>query len=760
MYETDDQIDEAQALATEPDEAQRLELERAQRLQELRSKLGQSLATKRDEAVRARVESGIELTWLECEEAYLGIDDENRAEFAGARWIKPATMSEGLRAKNSSEGVRATAYVRLTSRYVDAGAAKLCEISLPVDGRPFTLNATPVPELARAAEVPPDVSEPSEEALRAKATIDAAEQAAESASDRIYDWLVECNHNANVRRVVFDAARLGVGIIAGPEPRVSTSTSVNAQGGVAAVQFVSAVKPGTRHVDPWCFYPAPGCGENIHAGDHAFEKDALLKGELLSLKDKADLGYVPEAIDKVLAEGPGKCYLSNDGTEWKDSDARKRLAFERWRFVGWLSAEEFAVASGKAPTSNERAFVAAELINDTVIRAVRMPLDSGKLPYHAMSWRRRAGHWAGVGIAEQVRTPQRIANAATRRMLTNAAMSSGGQVVADQQIVEPADGNWSPVPDKFWWLKKDAALADADVRKAFTIFNWPNTTPQLQAVIDYAFRLAEEHSSIPLITQGQSGKTTPDTFGAAALQDNNANQLLREIGFELNDSITAPLIQQFYEWLLLDPDVPQQEKGDYQVDTSGALAIIEKSLHDIFVGQLLTASANPAFELSPARCMEAFLRAKRMNPSEFQLTEAEKEERRNAPPPEDPRIAAAKIAAESRLAVAESANELRAQQNARDLDRDTMYAEVQHARTESMRELTIHELELRRELAMLDYANKRDMSLDQIKAELAGAAMKMNLQRELAGADGKGPQVTSPPVEPEGRAPDGEAFTK
>ena len=114
--------------------------------------LGERIARLRDEAVQARRESGIEQTWLECEEAYLGIDDENRGEFAGARWAKPMNMEGPLRKENSSDGVKATAFIKLTARYVDAGSAKVCEIALPVDGKPFTLKATPVPEMAAAAE--------------------------------------------------------------------------------------------------------------------------------------------------------------------------------------------------------------------------------------------------------------------------------------------------------------------------------------------------------------------------------------------------------------------------------------------------------------------------------------------------------------------------------------------------------------------------------------------------------------------------------
>ena len=44
------------------------------------------VAEKRDEAVKARKASGIEEIWTYCEEAYLGIDDLNRHEWAGQRW--------------------------------------------------------------------------------------------------------------------------------------------------------------------------------------------------------------------------------------------------------------------------------------------------------------------------------------------------------------------------------------------------------------------------------------------------------------------------------------------------------------------------------------------------------------------------------------------------------------------------------------------------------------------------------------------------
>jgi hypothetical protein len=70
-----------------------------------------------------------------------------------------------------------------------------------------------------------------------------------------------------------------------------------------------------------------------------------------------------------------------------------------------------------------------------VVRATINPLDSGSFPYHSVPWQRRAGHWAGIGVGEQIRMPQKMINAATRAMLNNAGKSSGSQIVVDRGVM-------------------------------------------------------------------------------------------------------------------------------------------------------------------------------------------------------------------------------------------------------------------------------------------------------------------------------------
>jgi hypothetical protein len=752
--------------------------------------LSRTIANMRDEAVKARRESGIEATWLKCEEAYLGIDDLNRSEFANVKWAKATTMDGPLvRTSEKADDTKATAYVRLTTRYVNAGHSKVCEIALPADGKAFTLKATPVPDMTEAIgnETPaeqitgqpmpgPDGQPVTVDQL-AKHAVDMAEKAATKAATRIHDWMVEYKHSKEASKVIFDGARIGAGVICGPIPesrrtvvvRKAKITPVANAVSAISVEVVNKVKPAARWVDPWCFYPAPGCGEDIHKGDHAFELDQMLEAQLAKLAESTDLHYLPEQIKKVIEEGPGKCNADNGDPNRKTN----KLAYDVWHMRGSISRAEFEAANeaqaSKLDKAMDRVDVIITLVNDTVVRAVKNPMASGRLPYHVFCWSRRAGHWAGVGVAEQIDAAQRIVNGATRAMLNNGGLSSGSQVVMDPNAVEPANKSQKITPDKLWYIKSGAGVED--VRKVFASFQWPNMTPQLMTIVEYGFKLAEEHSSIPLITQGQSGKTTPDTFGGQQLQDNNANQLLRTVGGSLNDTVTTPLLDQFYEWLLLDPDVPDAEKGDYNVDTSGALALIEKALQEqaiLAVGNLLQ---NQAFKIDPAKWIAVWLRSKRLVPAELQYTDAEWDEISKRPPPEDPAITAAKIRAEATIKTAESRDMLLTEKVRVDTDRDTAFIESQARRDQVVADGRMAELRLKERIAELEYqkslaefALKRDLSLEDAKTTLAKTTMELRTQVALAtgaaGTEGGAPQVADTAMEPVGKAPNGQAFQK
>ncbi len=274
-------------------------------------------------------------------------------------------------------------------------------------------------------------------------------------------------------------------------------------------------------------------------------------------------------------------------------------------------------------------------------------------------------------------------------------------------------------PRKIWYLNGDGERLN--VNEAFGLFKIDSITTDMMQIVEMGMRMGEESTSIPLVTQGQSGPTTPDTFGATQLQNNNANQLLRSIGYTFDDHVTEPETRQYYEWLILDPDVPNDEKGDWTIDAHGSSALVERSLQDQTVAQILPlANTAPAFGLSPKRTMEMYLRSKNLEPKDFQYTEAEQAKIDAQPPPAAPAIEAAKINAASREKIAAQASALDAKQ-----------LEVDHQEVLSNATVELHTLALKKELAMLEYANKNQISLNQVKADLAQTAMKLRTEEKL-----------------------------
>lgn len=765
---------------------------------EMLDKISGALSRKRDEAKAARTASGIEKVWTDCEEAYVGIDDANRGEFGSAKWSKPISMTgpvdTGMKSKD--DVTRSTAFVRLTARYVDAGSSKLAEILLPIDDKAFSFSETPVPELVKGLEdhspiihdglgnvplmrpqtpeelagaspsspgapvlpaapagpgaVPPagaagplPPAPPPQVPLTvadiAKEQIELARKKAKAAETRIYDWMVECFFQAEMRKMIFDSARIGVGVHKGPVPKSFRNVAVIKGPDGPEVKISQTIKPASKWVDPWNIFPDPSCGENIHDGDYIFERDYLSEFQVRELKKLP--GYIATQIDKVLAEGPAKVE-----TDAPHREGQSKGRFEIWYYYGTMKAEEYDCVNTAAdpgydrPPQKEMYHIIGTMINATMIKASINPLDSGSFPYDSHPWQRRSGHWAGIGVGEQVKMPQVMINAATRAMLDNAGISAGGQIVLDRAAIIPADGNWVITPNKIWYKNSDTP--GQDVRQNFMIVEIPNQTDHMRKIIDYALQLAEESTSIPLVSQGQSGATTPDTFGAAQLQNNNANQLLRSVGYSYDDHITEPAVRRYYEWLLLDPEVPDDEKGDFTIHAHGSVALVERAIQDQTIAQMAPIVINPIYGGDPKKWFKMYLKSKRIDPEDIQYT-AEEQKRIDAqPPPLPPAVQSAQISAQVKreemvikqdASERTAANEHTIAQAAAELDGSKVVAEHERTRLEAIVEL--HRMQNAKELEMLKHANMRNITLDQVRGELAKSAMQLGAEQSMHAAD-------------------------
>lgn len=692
---------------------------------------GASLAKTRQEAIDGRATSGIETDWAEDEDSYQGIDDANRESAS----TKPSSPNGGYSGRSPIRDSRSTVFLNVTRPYVDAAAAKVSDMLLPTDEKNWALKPTPIPKLkelkndqtqmlgangqplakvdAQGQQVPYTAADYAQEIiLKAKDKSEAAER-------RIDDWLVECNYSAEVRKVIEDTARLGAGVLKGAFPVASKNKVISQDGGMTQISLEQKINPASKRVDIWNIYPDPSCGESIHEGAYIWEKDSLTAHQLKELLD--DTSYIPEQIKRVLEEGATGSRKDSKGGSFQIED---RDRYDVWYYTGYATRENMEAAGC---TCDELDVIPAivVMVNDHVIKAVLSPIESGEFPYDVMVWQRRTDHWGGVGVARQMRTPQRMLNAATRNMMDNAGLSASPQIVIRRGIIEPADGDWTIRPRKLWYMTDEADIRS--VNDAFAAINIPTMQAELMGIIQFASKMGEDVTGLPMLLQGQQG-TAPETVGGMTMLNNNASTVMRRIARTFDDRITKPHIRRYYDWLLTYGE-DESEKGDYQIDARGSSSLVERDLQNQFLAQTLQLSLNPAFGIDPKKALKEYLASQRIDARKIEYTEEElaQMQQAQAQQPQDPRA----ITAEASLKVAQirSEAEVNKAQAQIQSDQTEMQLRMQDARED--RQFRLQELQMNREIKMLELANSQKISLDKIKAQLADTAMKEKNKREL-----------------------------
>lgn len=759
----DDELDEFDQ-ATAEEQQRDAEEARWQRL----DTLGAALGKKRQAAVNARQQSGIEQIWVEDEEFYEGIDDANRDEQVTT--LKPRDFNNvGGRLVSSMEnaaGTTSTVFLNITRSYVDYSAGRAGDMLLPTDDRNWDLKETPIPDVIGAIsdETPlrPDLQKPGMTTIgqAAQQMINEAKGKVAKAKKRIEDWHDEGQYHAEQRKVLADAAKVGTGILKGPFPvkRTARAVLVDPTTGDVRLEVQMKTAPVSKCISYWNLYPDPACGDNIHNGSYVWERDRITARQLRDLQGTVDSTgepmYLDGVIDICLKEGPQRHHADEDGYQAPDTET-----FDIWYYNGVATAEDLR-AAGLDADEGEIVPVVITMVNDRVIKAEMSTLETGEFPYDVMVWQPREGHWAGIGVARQVRTPQRMINAGTRNLLDNAGLGAGPQIVMLKGAIKPmgAGAKYNIRPRKMWEMDPDSDIDD--VRKAFAAIEIPMVTQDLMAIIQFALKMAEDVTGLPMLLQGQQGRAS-ETVGGMQILNQNSNTPLRAIAKQYDDRITVPHIKRYYQFLLEHgPDAA--EKGEFVIAARGSSALFERDAQNQAILQMAPLVKDPDFKINPAKWFTEFLRAQRLSPEDFQYSDLEwkqlQDQMKNAPQPKDPRIEAAEIAAETRKYVADRTAEVAEKRIATDMDRDTVYAETEKERERIAAEAADRKAQRDYELALLKYANDRQISLTAAKKDLAKVTMQLNTQRELAQMNAHGPQVATPATEPPARAKKGQAF--
>jgi hypothetical protein len=716
-----------------------------------------TLVDRRKEAIDGRQQSGIEDDWREDQDFYDGLDDANRDE---KKYTKGASLNAGLTSiKTEDAGARSTVFLNITAPYVDGAAARVSDMLLPTDDRNWAIKPTPIPELAQALKddstmQPTAGGQPAVNADGspvqvsrkdyAQQILDQANERAEAAQKRIDDWLTECQWHAQCRELIQNCTTLGSGVVKGPFPKKMRDRAFFRNGQAAALKVVEKLQPASKRISCWDLFPDPACGESIHNGSYMWERDRVTAKQLKELKGTP--GYLGDQIDAVIAEGPKK----SSETPSPDQPADDKEQYEIWYYTGNIRKTDLEACGCQVTEDSPNVSGLVTLVNDHVIKAVLTPMDTDGFPYDIMPWKKRPGMPWGAGVARQIRTAQRMLNAGVRNMMDNAGYSSGPIIIVNRKAIEPADGDWTMSVRKLFYTKTDQEVED--VNKIFAAFNVPTMQKELLAIIQFALKIAEDVTGLPLLMQGQQGKA-PDTVGGMTILNNNASTVLRRIAKLFDDYITEPHIRRYYQFLLEHgPD--DNEKGDMLVDARGSSALVERDLQNQLIQQLLPYSANPIYGNDPKKCMAEYLKSQHLDAKRFQFDDAKWQkvvegltQAAQKRAPGEGAAQAAQIKEQGAMQRQQDEHQFEAQENEKDRENKVALEMIQ---------AKINTLEL-------DSVERQ--VLEKLKTSLGETVIKVRAQEKLSAQDAAlqvhkhhTPAAVAPPTEPAGNAAPGHAF--
>ena len=720
--------------------------------------LSASLIKKREIAISSRASCGIERIWREDELAFEGMD----AGSLRTRMIDYATQEAPSR--TSFKGPRRSQVViNITRPKCETAEGRFSDIQLPTDGKNWGLKVTPVPELMKALkDTRPAANEDGTQMLDedgkpvtiaddAHAVLEAAKEKMTAMEKEIDDQLNECTFNAECRKAIQSAVRIGTGILKGPvivrDLKKNWETVSDENTTVRVLNMIEDFRPSSKSVDPWDVFPDPECREDIRRAAYIWERETILPRELREFM-KID-GYLPDQIEEILKEEPSRLAVAEE----KDNQYLVRYeklakgnAYEKWEYNGDLEREDLeALGCDCDGMTAQSVSACVVMVNDRPIKAMLNPIDTGEIPYDFFQWTRRSGVPWGIGVAREIAWLQRIIIAAWRAMMDNAGDSSGANIVVGEGV-EPIDGKWEITGKKLWRAMGD----QEDVTKAFQQFQILNNQKDLQSIIEMALRFIDIESNLPMLFTGEKGEL-PETLGATNIMVDSSNVAVRSRVKLWDDYITRPHIGIYYDWNM-QYNEKEDIKGDYKVDARGTSILKERDQQGQSIEELIAIRADP--ELSAMvdweKDITQLFSARNMDVlhSEEKIDE-NLEALRSQPAPADPTLEAAKIRVQGELEKVQ----INQQSDMEELKFKAREAEINRRHDTQM-------AVIQRDIKMMELSASTGIELDKIKAELTIVSQKLKTQVNLAkDKDTKAaPQVATPLAEPAGRAREGHSF--
>lgn len=508
-------------------------------------------------------------------------------------------------------------YARVIAQKCRAASSLLRDIYLSQD-RPWAVRPPSNPE------VPPqilksindlmmgetaDVSQalgrppsPSDLEQRRMALLDSAEDAAKKkaskqareSEDKIEDLLRTGGFYHALAEFLVDLPVFPFGVIKGPVVKVIPTVTWPAGGGQPTVKMKPTLT--WNRVSPFDLWFTPGVADIENA--EVIEKLRITRGELNDLLDLP--GYNQDEIRAVLdAYGRGGLYDAWDTTDAERAvlESRENPAWNRSAMITMMEyngnvqgriLQDYGLA---VPDELRDYHVQVWCIGSHVIKAHLSPSPRSRHPYFITSFEKVPGTPVGNSLVDLLADMQEASNATLRALINNLSISSGPQVVINDDRITPDDANAELYPWKRWHVRNDPVGNNAQVPISF--FMPTSNSDQLTKVYNAFITIADDVSAIPKYVGGSGGGSGAGrTASGLAMLMGNASKILQTVSANIDRDVVEPALLQLSDLILLT-DTSGILSGEEKISVLGVNVAIQRETIRQRQIEFLQATMNP-----------------------------------------------------------------------------------------------------------------------------------------------------------------------
>lgn len=420
----------------------------------------------------------------------------------------------------------------------------------------------------------------------------AAQQARDS-EDKVQDILTEGGYYHALAEFLVDLPVFPFGCIKGPVVKVIPTVTWPNGGGAPVVKQVP--KLTWNRVSPFDIWFTPGVADIENA--NVIEKLRVTRAELNDLLDLP--GYNTSEIRAVLDEyGRGGLY-----DNWDTTDAERSVLEQRenpaWNRSGMISMMEFngnvqgriLQDYGMVVQDELRDYhVQVWVIGSHVIKCHLSPSPRQRHPYFITSFEKVPGTPVGNGLTDLLADLQESANATLRSLINNISISSGPQVVINDDMLAPEENGEDMYPWKRWHTRSDPMTSGG--KQPISFFMPASNAQVLMDVYKQLVEIADDVSAIPKYVGGQAGGGAGRTASGLAMLMGNASKILQTVSANIDRDVIEGSMQQLQDLILLT-DTSGLLNGEERLTVQGVNVAIQRETLRQRQIEFLAATNNP-----------------------------------------------------------------------------------------------------------------------------------------------------------------------